>query len=373
MLDDELRLARWIRRILAIVVGLLVGGCVQPLLPVRVGGEDGAFVLGDTGRGFVPWGFNYDHDGDGRLIEDYWLDEWGRVDEDFREMRELGANTVRVHLQLGKFMAGPDRPDEVHLDRLGRLLQLAERERLYLILTGLACYHKKDVPPWYDLLSESERWDVQGRFWRAVARRCRQSPAVFCYDLMNEPVAPGGPKKRTDWLGKAFAGKCFVQFIALETRGRDRPEIALQWIRRLKAAIRAEDPTRPITVGLVPWSLDRPGLTSGFTPQRIGGELDFISVHIYPERGKVDAALETLRGFAVGKPVLIEETFPLKCDIDELAEFFDASRATAAGWIGFYWGKTPAEYRPPRTIPDALTLKWLEFFQKNAARYSERP
>ena len=61
-------------------------------------------------------------------------------------MKQLGANVVRIHLQLGKFMDGPDKPNEKALDRLGKLVALAERTRLYLDLTGLGCYHKKDVP-----------------------------------------------------------------------------------------------------------------------------------------------------------------------------------------------------------------------------------
>ena len=102
------------------------------------------------------------------------------------------ANVVRVHLQLGKFMKDRETPDERSLARLGKLLELAGRTGLYLDLTGLGCYHKKDVPAWYDALTEKERWTVQARFWEAVAERCAHSPAVFCYDLMNEPVVPGG-------------------------------------------------------------------------------------------------------------------------------------------------------------------------------------
>ena len=122
-----------------------------------------------SGRRFTPWGFNYDHDEKGRLIEDYWETEWPRIEQDFREMKALGANVVRVHLQLGKFMMGADRPDERSLVRLGRLLDLAERLGLYLDLTGLGCYHKKDVPAWYDAMTEPDRWAVQARFWEAIA------------------------------------------------------------------------------------------------------------------------------------------------------------------------------------------------------------
>ena len=64
---------------------------------VRVADDGKGFVLGDTGTPFVPWGFNDDHqEGSGRLIEDYWNDQWATVEEDFQEMKQPGANIVRM-------------------------------------------------------------------------------------------------------------------------------------------------------------------------------------------------------------------------------------------------------------------------------------
>jgi hypothetical protein len=333
---------------------------------IAVSRDKKGFVLEPSQRPFVPWGFNYDHDQKGRLIEDYWRSEWPTVEAHFGQMNKLGANVVRVHLQLGKFMTGPDKPNGKALDRLGKLLQLAERLRLYLDLTGLGCYHKKDVPAWYDKLSEKDRWAVQARFWQAVAGRGGASPAVFCYDLMNEPVVPGGRRQDREWLGPPFGKKHFVQFITLDQANRPRPDIARRWVHQLAAAIRKEDKRHLITVGLVDWSLDRKGLTSGFLPDKVAAGLDFVSVHLYPKKGRVDEALKTLAGFAVGKPVLIEETFPLKCSAEELGRFIDGSKKHAAGWIGFYWGKPPEELRRSKSISDALTLGWLELFEKKA-------
>jgi hypothetical protein len=112
--------------------------------------------------------------------------------------------------------------------------------------------------------------------------------------------------------------------------------------------------------------LERPGLTSGFVPEKIAPELDFIAVHLYPETGKADEALETLKGFSVGKPVVIEEMFPLNCSISDFEQFIDQGRKTASGWIGFYWGKTPEECRKSHTIQDDLVLRWLEIFQRKS-------
>jgi hypothetical protein len=335
---------------------------------VQVAKDKKGFVLEPSGQPFTPWGFNYDHDTKGRLIEDYWENELDKVEAHFGQMKMLGANVVRIHLQLGKFMDAADKPNGKALDRLAKLVRLAEDVGLYLDLTGLGCYHKADVPPWYDRFSETERWDVQARFWEAVAGRCAKSPAIFCYDLMNEPVVPGGKRKDGDWLGPRFAGSHFVQFIALDQAGRPRPSVAHQWIKLLVAAIRKHDQRHLITVGLLDWSLDRRGLTCGFVPGKIADDLDFISVHIYPETGKVEEALKTLAGFSVGKPVVIEETFPLKSSMDEFGQFIGKSKKHASGWIGFYWGRPPGELRKSRTIPDALMLGWLEVFEENRAR-----
>ena len=333
---------------------------------IAVAKDGKGFVFAQSGRPFVPWGFNYDRDEPGRLIEDYWEREWPKVEKDFREMKALGANVVRVHLQFGKFMTAADQPNAAALKQLARLLRLAERTGLYLDLTGLGCYHKQDVPAWYDALDEAARWETQTRFWAAIAKQCASSPAIFCHDLMNEPIVAGAPRPPGDWLGPPFAGKHFIQVITLDAAGRVPHAVASSWIRQLSAAIRKQDQRHLITVGLVDWSLDRPGLRSGFVPDKIAADLDFLCVHLYPEKGGVPKALETLRGFAVGKPVMIEETFPLQCSMSEFRQFVKESRSIASGWVGFYWGKTLEECRRGKTIPDSLMAGWLEFFQKQA-------
>jgi hypothetical protein len=94
---------------------------------VRVADDQRSFVLSTPGKTFTPWGFNYDHDEKGRLLEDYWDQEWPEVEANFREMKQLGANVVRVHLQVGKFMTTSEKANEANLDRLGRLVAMAQK------------------------------------------------------------------------------------------------------------------------------------------------------------------------------------------------------------------------------------------------------
>lgn len=331
-----------------------------PLLPRVVVDADGTgFIQSGTEVEFQASGFNYDHDLQGRLLEDYWHDEWSLVERDFHSMKQLGAAVVRVHLQFGRFMETPEQPRQAELEKLAQLLDLAEHEGLYLNLTGLGCYHKSDVPAWYDSLDENARWKAQQMFWRSVAGVGRHSTAVFCYDLMNEPVV-GGDKPAGDWLGPAFAGKHFVQFIARETRGRSRVEIARQWVQTMKSAVREQDREALVTVGMVDWSLDRPGLTSGFVPREAGADLDFLSVHIYPDEKNRALATETLAGFQTGKPVVVEETFPLKCSATDLEAFMHGSQNRVQGWISFFWG-TPETTANP-SLSAAVTADWTDRF-----------
>ena len=61
---------------------------------------------------------------------------------------------------------------------------------------------------------------------------------------------------------------------------------------------------------------------------------------------------------------MIEETFPLSCTGKELGQFIAGSRKYAAGWIGFYWGQTPAELSQSTSIGDSLMAAWLKLFQE---------
>jgi len=337
--------------------------------PLHLSKDGRGFALSNSQKPFIPWGQNYGHPD--QLIEDFWNTDWPSIERDFRYMRSIGTNVVRVHLQFGKFMEGPDRPNRAALDRLGDLLKLAERNDLYLDLTGLACYRKADVPPWYDGLSEKDRWAAQSQFWEAIAGQCATSPAVFCYDLMNEPFVPGGPRKPGEWYsGVLLGGFDFIQFISLDPKGRTREKVAHEWISTLTAAIRKRDPLHLITVGLLPW-VKGWGFLSGFVPEKVAPDVDFIAVHIYPEAGKPDEAIAILKKFAVGKPVVIEETFPLSCSSDDLRKFLLDSRGIACGWIGHYSGQTIQELIARDTTQPArpnLWLAWLKLFKEMTAQ-----
>ncbi|MCP4257496.1 MAG: glycoside hydrolase family 5 protein [Planctomycetes bacterium] len=332
---------------------------------IRVSKDGRHFAGAESGERFFAWGFNYDHDDSDRLLEDYWNQEWSTIIEDFKEMKALGANVVRIHPQVAKFMKTAKEPNEAALKQLAALVKLAEKTGLYLDITGLGCYHKNDVPKWYDAMDEAGRWEVQALFWEAIAKNCTDSPAVFCYDLMNEPILPGEKKRETDWLAGEFGGKYFVQRISLDLEGRTRKQVAKKWIDKLVAAIRKHDKLHMITVGVIPWAHTFPKARPLFYSKEVGENLDFVSVHFYPKKGEVQKALTALKVYNVGKPLVIEETSPLYCGQEEFDVFVDGSLGIVDGYVGFYWGKTIEEYSAPNaSIADSIMRKWLEYFHK---------
>jgi hypothetical protein len=331
---------------------------------IRVSAVGRHFVGAESGQRFLAWGFNYDHDDSARLLEDYWHKEWPTIVEDFQEMKALGANVVRIHTQVSKFMNTAKEPNEAALKQLVRLVNLAEKTELYLDITGLGCYHKEDVPEWYDAMDEAGQWEVQALFWEAIAKNCAESPAVFCYDLMNEPILPGEEKNETEWLAGEFGGKYFVQRISLDLAGRTRKQVAGMWVDKLVAAIRKHDKHHMITVGVIPWAHTFSKARPLFYSEEVGENLDFVSVHFYPKKGEVQKALTALKVYDIGKPLVIEETFPLYCGQEEFGVFVDESLDIVDGYVGFYWGKTIEEYSAPNaSIADSITRDWLKYFR----------
>ena len=329
---------------------------------IRISDDGTHFVLRESGETFVPWGFNFvgDHE---RIVEEYWKDEWPLVEDQLREMKALGANVVRLHLQVGTYMKSPTEVRQEELDRLRKMLDLGREIGLYFDLTGLGCYHVNHVPDWYPPLSQSERWDVQARFWEAIAKTCQGHRAVFCYDLMNEPVMTDPKEGDHPWLTGELGGYYFVQTITDGSDDRNRQEIAAAWVKQLAEAIRKHDSDHLITVGVIPWALVWPTAKPVFYAEKPAKYLDFVSVHFYPKSGEIDKAVKALAVYDIGKPIVVEETFPLSCSIEELDRFIDGSEDTSEGWISHYFGKTIEEHEAGETLTDAIAAEFLAYWR----------
>lgn len=302
-----------------------------PALPeVQRQGSD----LVAAGERFRAWGFNYGI-GERYPILSYFDRPTERrlqtVIADMREARLLGANTVRVYLEIEAFMDGPDQPKRRALAALAALLDAAEQLQIYLDLTGNLVW--RAPPPWYDALPEQARWAIQARFWRAVARTAQGSPAVLAYELTSEPVIGDAET----WYCGELGGYTFVQRIVRETSGRDPSELARRWLRLLTASIRAHDRRHLIGLGMLP-------LGGPFGAANVADLVDVLLLHEYPEDGRASEAIALVREFAShGKPVILGETAPLFAGADTWRSFLSGSRTLVDGYLFFYDGRMPGE------------------------------
>jgi hypothetical protein len=256
--------------------------------------------------------------------------------------RAMGANSMRIYLQLGQVMASPRRPRERTLSALRRLLALAQSDRIYLDITGDLLWRPSQTPAWYVRLPWRARWQVQARFWKAVAYIAASSPAVLCYELTSEPIVSDSPGIYHSKMGRFW----FNQSIAT-SQGGDADRLARQWTRLLASAVRSED-DRPVTIGLLP-------KTSGpFAPANVAGLLDMLVVHEYPATGQAAPAISVIRAFAAAhKPVLLGETFMLSDDLPTQGAFLTGAARYLTGAFEFFDGRNPATMQP-HTIYDAV-------------------
>lgn len=311
-----------------------------------------------NGDVFFPWGFNYTNADDVGLIEDDWYNEvmWQTIQSDFIEMKALGANVVRIHLQYHQFMSDASTPNIMAFQRLKELVEFAEMEGLYLDITGLSSYRKSDQPNFYNLMRDDERWNTQKLFWETTAETIGDNPAVFAFNLMNEPVVSVGCNSSIDceWLpGDGQGGLHFVQNIT-RTPGNNYITTLKSWMSELSQAIRSKDNETLITVGLL-------GLGSF---GQFGEDLDYVSLHEYPQSGQLQESINKVIANQSGVPLIIEETYNLNCNIGELEEFIDGVDGGYQGLMGHYFG-TPLEDLSDLSIRQAIQKNFLEFFIAN--------
>jgi hypothetical protein len=272
-------------------------------------------------------------------------------------MKDLGANTVRIHLQFGKFF--PDSnltPDSTQLGHLQQFVSMAEEVGLYVQITGLGCYYTSVNPAWYMALDEASRLTAQETFWSTISSALSGRNAIFAYDLINEPTLPQSGETRTNWLtDESFGGSYYVQYIALSLNGRTPTQISKAFFDRMAAAIRQHDAKTLITTGIIP-------ITKGwFYGGGTDASLDFADFHYYPTTAEMEAQITELNSLRAtyGKPVTVGETSNLFVNSTQLKYFIDQTYQSTNGYLTHYWGWRPEEYEGVPGIIPAIVRQLL--------------
>ncbi len=131
-----------------------------------------------------------------RLFQERYIAE-----SDFRAMREAGCNSVRIPLDFRQFMEEGEGIvwREEGFTELERRIDQCEQYGLYVFLdmhcapggqTGANIDNSVDDRP--RLFMDADNLEKSAALWRRLAKMNRDREIVGGYDLLNEPLAPGG-------------------------------------------------------------------------------------------------------------------------------------------------------------------------------------
>jgi len=312
----------------------------------------------EDGNTFRVWGFNYGAGSDG-LTESFWTSEakWEALIKDWHDMKGLGANSVRLHLQAHEFLVDAETINTTAIENLKRLVSISEETGLYLLIVGLGAYIKADQPDWYTGLEDSARWLAHHTFWREISKAVGHSPAILGYDLMNEPIVAVNPQN--GWTpGEAFGGFQYVQNIALSTNDKTQMEVLGEWIDQLTAAIREHDSQHLITVGFLSFPVYH----------TLAPYLSCMTIHLYPKENDLKPSETAISHFSADHqlPLMVTEISPLNGSPDFIEDFINRHRDVVCGWMWHYHGETPEEIGEPETLVEALWKVALEKFKEMA-------
>jgi len=367
---------------------------------IRVRSDGWNFEKVPGGERFVPFGanmvFNYHlHMGQGLgiLTQDEWDPETIRTV--FEGVRALNMNVLKVFMTSSAVLPDPQTNEEVtfaemdppFLDRLDYMFQVAHETDVYVSL-AFAEWGCHSLQWWHEGGTFLGRRPEDGpgidshavfrNFWRALAERCKEEPALFSYNFAVEFYMPGGnwgahKSKEQDYLlndrwglpawrrwlaqrydrigdlndawGTTYKGLESIPQPEIEwsdESGRyTMPQamiadytsfkecVTYQFLKNQADAVRSIDTRHMITCGFHP---HQPAIgwrgsaryTAGIACRELDF-LDYVTTHLYTSEGYVPGkAPPTRRGPIInarfmyaGKPVVIEEMGHIVDDREE--------------------------------------------------------
>ncbi len=348
---------------------------------IQVADDKWHFETAISQRPFIPFGVNYYDPATYHELPYPAFDVIGAfdsttVDRQLREIRNLGANIVRIFLSVVSFEPDLYVLNEANFRKLDTLIQIARQQNLRIIFDLVNDWEGN--PPWESWEYFADETTLLGYeyYLEAMGTRYADEPVIFSWSLQNEPYVRGPDsgimgdlwipyiqfKYGSDvslaaaWSDYPRTGESWNQikqpdyvseYEPLNSPGDQRlydyqlfrEDIAYNWVRRLTNALYRNDRNHMITIGLdqhsTPIKNAVPDRTyTAFNPRKIAPFLDYTSIHAYNwwDDATVNIFIEAIARYNFSnKPVVLEEF-----NFREAGSTVTPLLNSSSGWL--HWG-----------------------------------
>lgn len=318
-----------------------------------------------------PWfvGCNYSPAYAINQLEMWQTETWDpkAIDRELTWAQDLGFNSVRVFLHHLPWQ----QDSKAFTKRIEEFLRIANKHKIGVVLVPFDAvwdpYPKlgpQRAPkphlhnsgwtqsPGVEILRDPARHDELEPYITGLITHFRKDKRIHAWDLFNEPDNPNRPAYEKQEVA-------------------NKPELALQLLRKTLAWARAANPSQPLTAGV--W------LTTWADPAKLSpmekfclDESDVISFHNYANIDELKQCVQNLRRY--NRPILCTEYMarPRGSTFDPILGYLKEQKVGAYNW-GFVAGKSQTIY-PWETWTKTYTNEpavWFhDIFRTNGTPYS---
>jgi len=326
---------------------------------IQINNEKTGFIDSVSDKPYIPVGVNY-YDHETGWAPQIWkqFDE-NRVRRQFYKMKEYGINAARFFIASTAFLPEKNRIDEIAIEKFDKYIAIAKETDIRIIPTGPD--HWEGVPDYCkpDMYCNPDALEAIKTYWEYMAVRYKNEPAIFAWDLRNEPMIYWDSEPmRNGW--KKYLKEKYGENVKLTDIPDDEPDennqllydyqlyreqVAYNWTKIQTNTIRNAGDKHLITIGYIQWSF--PGFTgnkkpsgyAAFRPSELARLIDFDCPHFYPTLGDpVDPEIKRKN---------IQYLLDWIC-------YCDLSRPVVLEEFGWYGGGEINEYQPFRSHEDQL-------------------
>lgn len=159
-------------------------------------------------------------------------------EQDFKDLRKWNVNLVRWQMNTSKKRVEGDAEwIEPLLDQLAKALVAAKENNIKLVVDLHSPPGGREPDATLRFVLQQQYQDQFVDVWQRIARRFKGNPAIYGYDLINEPVQNRpSPEGMKDWLEtQVLAAKAVRKIdpdtpIIIETDGWDSPD-SYEWLK----------------------------------------------------------------------------------------------------------------------------------------------